>query len=59
MIGLVKNALYKTVDKSKLELHELAKVLTDTETSLNNRPLTYIEEDTEFPVLPPNSLVLG
>ena len=59
MIGLVKNTLYKTVDKSKLELHELAKFLTDTETSLNNRPLTYIEEDTEFPVLPPNSLVLG
>ena len=45
MVGLVKNALYKTVDKSKLEGHELAEVLKDTETTLNNKPLTYMEED--------------
>ena len=56
---MLKNALYKTVGKSKLELHELAEVLTDIETTLNNRPLTYMEEDIEFPVLRPNSLVLG
>ena len=56
---MLKNALYKTVGKSKLELHELAEVLTDIETTLNNRPLIYMEEDTEFPVLRPNSLVLG
>ena len=56
---MLKNALYKTVGKSKLELHELAEVLTDIETTLNNRLLTYMEEDIEFPVLRPNSLVLG
>ena len=56
---MLKNALYKTVGKSKLELHELAEVLTDIETTLNNRPLTYMEENIEFPVLRPNSLVLG
>ena len=55
----MKNALYKTVGKSKLKWHELAEVLTDIETTLNNRLLTYIEEDIEFPVLTPNSLVLG
>ena len=59
MVGLVKNALYKTVGKSKLEWHELAEVLTDIETTLNNIPLTYMEEDIEFSVLTPNSLVLG
>ena len=59
MVGFVKNGLYKTVGKSKLEWHELAEVLTDIETTLNNRPLTYMEEDIEFPVLTPNSLVLG
>ena len=59
MINLVKNALYKTVGKWKLEWHELADVLTDIETTLNNRPLTYMEEDIDFPVLIPNSLVLG
>ena len=59
MVGIAKNALYETVDKSKLEWHELAEVLTDIETTLNNRPFTYIEQDIEFPVLTPNSLVLS
>ena len=59
MVGLVKNALYKTVGKSKLERHELAEVLTDIKTTLSNRLLIYMEEDIEFPVLTPNSLVLG
>ena len=59
MVGLVKNALYKTVGKSKLEWHELAEVLTDIETTLNNRSLTYMAEDIEFPVLTPNLLPLG
>ena len=45
MFGLVKNALYKTVGKSKLEWHELAEVLTDSEITLNNKPLSYVEED--------------
>ena len=58
MVGLVKNPLYKTVSKSKLECHELAEVLTDIDTTLNNRPLTYMEEDIEFPLLTSNSLVL-
>ena len=59
MVGLVKKALYKTVGKSKLEWHKLVETLTDIETTLNNRPLTYTEEDISFPVLTPNSLVLG
>ena len=59
MVGLVKKALYKTVGKSKLEWHKLVEALTDIETTLNNRPLTYTEEDISFPVLTPNSLVLG
>ena len=59
MVSLVKNALYKIVGKSKLEWHELVEVLTDIETTLNNRPLSYMEEDIDFPVLTPNSLLLG
>ena len=59
MVGLLKNPLYKTVGKSKLEWHELSEILRDIETTLNNRPLAYMEEDIEFPVLTPNSLVLG
>ena len=59
MVSLVKNALYKIVGKSKLEWHELVEVLTDIETTLNNRPLSYMEEDIDFPVLTPNSFLLG
>ena len=55
----MKYALYKTVNNSKLEWHELVEVLTDIETTLNNRPLTYMEEYIEFPVLTPSSVVLG
>ena len=59
MVRVAKNALYKTVGKSKLEWHELAEVLTDIETTLNNRSLTYMAENIEFPVLTPNLLPLG
>ena len=36
-----------------------APYLTDIETTLNIRHLTYVEEDIEIPVLTLNSLVLG
>ena len=52
MVSLVRNTLYKTVGRSKLEWYESTEVLTDIETTLNNRPLTYMEEDIE---LTPNS----
>lgn len=57
MVSLVKNTLYKTVGKSKLEWKELA-VFTDIEATLYNRSLTY-KEDIQVPVLTLNSLVLG
>ena len=33
--------------------------MLDIEVNQNNRPLTYIEEDLEYSVLAPNSMVLG
>ena len=42
-----------------MKSHKLAEVLTDIETTVNSRPLTYKEEDIEFPFLTPNSFVLG
>ena len=51
MISLVKNALYKTVGKATLSWRELEEVLLDIENTLNNRPLTYVEDDVEYPVL--------
>ena len=34
-------------------------VLPDVEVNLNNRPLTYIEDDIENPIFTPNSMLLG
>ena len=44
--------------KQKLAWKKL-EVLTEIEATLNNRPLTYIKEDIQFPVLTPNLLFLG
>ena len=38
---------------------ELEEVLLDIEIILNNRPLTYIEEVIDKPILTPNSSILG
>ena len=40
MVGLVKQALYKTTGKANLSWKELEEVLLDIETTLNNRPLS-------------------
>ena len=37
---------------------ELEEVLLDVEVNLNNRPLTYIEEELEYSVLSSNSMIL-
>ena len=42
-----------------LKWSELEEVLLDIEVKLKNRPLTYIEEDLEYLVLTPNSVILG
>ena len=59
MVSLVKNALCKTVGKATLSWRELEEVLLDVENSLNNWPLTYVEDDVEYPILTPNTLVIG
>ena len=59
MIALVKNALYKVVGSAKLTYKELQDVLLDIQIVLNNRPLTYCEDDIELPVLTPNIMIFG
>ena len=58
LIGLIKASLYKTIGKAQLTWAELEEALLDTEIILNNRPLTYTEE-IDYPILTPNSLILG
>ena len=56
IVGLMKQCLYKTVGKANLSWQELEEVLLDIEITLNNRPLNYLDDDIQFPILTPNTL---
>ena len=49
LIGLVKSALNKTIGSDLLRWNELQEVLLDVEITLNNRPLSYVEDDVQMP----------
>ena len=57
LVGLVKQALYKLSRRAKLTWNEFEDVILDVEIALNNRPLSYIEDDIQLPVLTPNSMM--
>ena len=59
LIGVIKQALYKSLKKTSLRSSELEEVLLDIEIDMDNRPLTYTEEDIQRPILTPNSTILG
>ena len=59
MVSPVKNALYKTVGKVTLSWRELEEVFLDIENTLNNRLLTYVEDDVEYLILILNTLIIG
>ena len=58
LIGLTKQSLYKSIGKSLLTWSELEGELSDVKLNLNNRLLTYIEEDLEYSMLTLNSVIL-
>ena len=57
LIGLMKRSLHKTIGRGCLKWKELEEVLLDVEVALNNRPLQYVEDDVQRPILTPNSLL--
>ena len=57
LIGLFKSAFYKSIGNGTLKRPELEDVILDIEIALNNRPLTYLEDDIELPTLTPNSFL--
>ena len=59
MVGIVKSMLYKCVGKSNLTWSELEEVLLDIKMNINNRPLTYVEDDIQLPILTPSIMVQG
>lgn len=58
LIGIFKSAFYKVIGKGTLTFEELSEVVLDVEICMNNRPLSYVEDDIEFPILTPNSFAL-
>ena len=59
LVGLVKQALYKSVGEANLAWSELKEVILDAKIALNNRPLSYVEEDIKLPVLTSQSVMFG
>ena len=57
LVGLVKRALHKSSGRAKLTWNEFEEVILDVEIALNNRPLSYVEDDIQLPVLTPNSMM--
>ena len=48
-----------TIGGGLLTWAELQDVLLDVDVTLNNRPLSYVEDDPQLPVLTPNSFLFG
>ena len=56
MIGLVKNAFNKVIGSGHLSWQKLKQVLLDVEITLNDQPLSYVEDDVALSILTPNSM---
>ena len=50
MIGLVKNAFNKVIGCGLLSWQESEEVLLNVEITLNERPLSYVEDDVALPI---------
>jgi transposase InsO family protein len=57
LIGLFKRAFYKSIGNGTLTWEELKDVVLEVEVALNNRPLSYVEDDVELSTLTPNSML--
>ena len=57
VVGLVKNALNKTIWCGFLSWTELEEVLCDVEITVNNRPLCYVQDDVALPTITPNLMM--
>ena len=53
LVGLFKRAFFKTIGGGMLSWTELGEVVLEVETQLNRRPLSYVEDDVQLPLLTP------
>ena len=56
-IRTIKSAIYKSVGRKRLEYFQFISLLSDITNAINNRPLTYRENDINFEPLCPNSFL--
>lgn len=59
MVGIVKRSLQKAIGNGFLTCTELEEVILDVEVTVNNWPLSCVEDDVQLPILTPNSLLFG
>ena len=57
LIGVFKSAFRKAVGNGTLNWSELSDIVLDVEIAINGRPLSYLEDDVEMPVLTPSSML--
>ena len=57
--GTRQERFYKCIGNGLLSWAELQEVLLDIEVALNNRPLSYVDEDIQLPVLTLSSFLYG
>ena len=57
LIGVMKKAMCKVIRVGVLTWDKLSKVLLDMETQINRRPLSYVEDDVELPILTPSTFL--
>ncbi|XP_068758061.1 uncharacterized protein [Montipora capricornis] len=49
--------MFKVIERATLSWDELSEVLLDVEIQVNRRPLSYVEDDLELPILTPASFL--
>ena len=59
MVRTTKRCLKKVLKKNTLSFEELQTLLLEVETTVNNRPLTYVENESSIESLTPNHLIYG
>ena len=58
MIRIVKDSLYKTIGRKKLEYFQMFSILSDVQNAVNSRPLTYRDADNlSLDIISPNSFL--
>jgi len=57
MIKTLKSCIHKTVGRKHLAYFEIVTLLSDIQNSINDRPLTYYENDPGFVCISPNSFL--